>query len=586
MAGKIKPAGRLAIIIVLGIAGFIGAKKFLSRPKAVGESHTVGKITVPDVEESSLQGSAAVKLAFPSKAISGVGVKIVWNEMAWNSQTSLNYANGGAATTKGSLLEKAGLNVQIVRQDNCTQSCTDMIKYIKEYADGKTKDGFFLTFMGSGIPAYLRGITEGVKNLGPEYAPVAFLTFGKSYGEDQVIGSERFKTNPQNLRGAVCHGVRMDGDLDLILKFCGDNNIPINSDEKLYYPDACNLSYSNDFLSAVVDYNNNLAQTRKIVRNGKTGEDTTVHIDLVATWTPGDVNAFNGRGGVTIISTKTYSSVMPNITITCRKFLNDNRSSIENLIVALAQAGDQVRSFDDAKRYACGVNVTIWAEQTADYWYKYYNGVTSKDSRVVPLGSQLGGSMVFNLADMSKMFGLAGTPDIYKEIYNTFGKLQSSLYPKDLPDFVEYSKAVDKSFMLSVVSNHPELLEGKALEVDLSGNITNTVASKDVHINFETGSANISSSSAATLNDMYSSIMTSNLKVAIYGFTDNVGNPQSNKILSQSRAEAVRNWLVKKGVPADWVKEVTGFGEDEPVADNTTESGRAQNRRVQIKLGN
>lgn len=577
---KLKLGGKLLIVTLLAVGAFFTLKWWMGRPKDVGTSQTVGKISVPDTEESSLSGTAATKLPFPSNTETNTGnVRVTWNEMAWNSQTNLNYANGGPVTTKGSLIEKAGLNISIVRQDDCTQSCADMAKYIREYQSGSTKDGFFITFMGSGIPAYLRGINEAVKDLGPEYAPVAFLTFGKSYGEDQVIGDPKYKNNPQLLKGAVVHGVRMDGDLDLILKFCGDNGININPDEKLYYPDACNLSYGKDFLSIVNDYNQSLKQTRKLVRDGKTQGDTTVTIDLVATWTPGDVNAINGRGGTTIISTKKYASVMPNITIACKKFLNDNRTSIENLIVALAQAGDQVRSFDDVKKYATSLNAKIWKEQTGDYWYTYYNGKKIGDG-------QLGGSMVFNMADMSKMMGLNGTPDIYREIYNTFGKLQSKLYPKDLPSFVEYPKAFDKSFMQSVVSNHPELLEGKALEIDYSGEITTTVASKDVHINFETGSAIISSSSVATLQDIYSSSVTAEgLKIGVYGHTDNVGNPDANKSLSERRAQAVKDFLVKKGIPSNRI-ESRGYGEDQPVEDNSTERGRSANRRVQIKLGN
>jgi outer membrane protein OmpA-like peptidoglycan-associated protein len=575
----LKTPGKIALIGIIAVAGFFGAKHWLSRPKEVGQSQVVGKVAIPDTDESSLVGANAKKEPFPSTSESGKGLTVKWNEMAWNSQTGLNYANGGAATTKGSLIEKTGLNIQIARQDNCTQSCTDMVKYIQDYQSGATKDGFFITFMGSGIPAYLRGINEAVKALGPEYAPIAFLTFGKSYGEDQIIGDPKYKTNPQLLKGAICHGVRMDGDIDLILKFCGDNGIAVNADEHLYYPDALNLSYVGDFLQAVNDYNANLKQTRKIVRNGKTGADTTVGIDLVATWTPGDVNAMNGRGGASIISTRKYGSVMPNITITCKKFLNDNRTTIENLIVALAQAGDQVRSFDDVKKYACGLNAKIWAEQDGNYWYTYYNGKKLGES-------QLGGSMVFNLADMAKMFGLNGGPDIYKEIYNTFGKLQSKLYPKDLPDFVDYSKAVDRSFMMSVVGNHPELLEGKPLEVDYTAEITNTVASKDVHINFEFGSAVVSQSSVSILQDIYSSAITAEgLKIGVYGHTDNVGSPEANKGLSELRAQAVKAYLVKKGIPSNRI-EVRGFGEEEPIADNTTESGRAANRRVQIKLGN
>jgi outer membrane protein OmpA-like peptidoglycan-associated protein len=580
MATKVKPAGKIVMILVVVAAVFFGGKWFLGRPKAVGESQTVGKVSVPDAPESSLSGTAAVKLALPSKSPSGAGLNIVSNEMAWNSQTGINLANGGSVTTKGSLMEKAGVNMHIVRQDNCTQSCTDMIKYIQDYKEGKTKDGFFITFMGSGIPAYIRGIYKAVESLGPEYAPVVFMTSGKSYGEDQVIGLEKYRTNPQLLRGAVCHGVRMDGDIDLILKFCGDNNIPVNGDAKLYYPDALNLSYSNDFLVAVNEYNQNVKQTRKIVREGKTGKDTTVGIDLVATWTPGDVNAMNGRGGVTIISTKKYASVMPNMTIACRKFLNDNRTTIENMIAAIAQAGDQVRSFDDVKKYACALNAEIWDEQTGDYWYKYYNGVK------VDAGTQLGGSMVFNLADIGKTFGLSGTPDVYKEIYNTFGKLQSKLYPADLPDVIDYQRAVDKSFMQSVYSNHSELLEGKALEIDYSGEITSTVSSKDVKINFEFGSSSISASSTQILNEIYSSAITAEgLKLGLYGHTDNVGDPIKNQELSEARAQSVKEYLVRKGIPSNRI-EVRGFGETQPIADNSTASGRDANRRVQIKLGN
>lgn len=115
MAGKIKPAGKALIALALVAAVFFGARWFLSRPQQVGDSQTVGKVTVPDAPESSLKGTAAIKLGLPSKSPTGSGLKIVWNEMAWNSQTGLNFANGGPETTKGSLIEKAGLNIQIVQ---------------------------------------------------------------------------------------------------------------------------------------------------------------------------------------------------------------------------------------------------------------------------------------------------------------------------------------------------------------------------------------------------------------------------------------------------------------------------------------
>jgi outer membrane protein OmpA-like peptidoglycan-associated protein len=576
---KLKGPGKVLLIALLVAGGFFVAKYFLNAPKVVGESKILGKVSIPDAPEASLSGNTAVKLALPSTtaALNG-GLQGKIYEMAWQAATNVNYANGGERTTKGSLLDKAGWDLQIVRQDNCTQSNTDLVKWAKDYHDGKTKDGQFAIYMGSGIPAFLHGMNDVLKDF-PDVQIEGFAAVGKSFGEDKVIGDESFKKNPQLLRGKVIRGVKMDGDLDLALKFCGDNGIRVNQNEKLYDADALNFSYvggDGSFLTAVNDYNNaNYKETRKIVIAGKTtSQDTAVGIDLVATWTPGDVNARNGRGGVSIISTKEYASIMPAIIISSKKFLNDNRDKIEAFIVAVAEAGDQIRSFEDVKKYACGLNAKIWNEQDQNYWYKYYNGEGG-----------LGGSMVYNLADMSRTFGLKGTSDIYKEVYNTFGTLQSSLYTEDLPSYIEYPKAFDKSFMMSIVANHPELLEGKALEVQYASNITQTVASKNVQINFETGSATISSSSYETLDQIYTSAQAAEgLKVGIYGHTDNTGSADKNQVLSEQRAESVKQYLLKKGLDAARL-ESKGYGDTQPIGDNHTAAGKAKNRRVQIVLG-
>jgi len=71
------------------------------------------------------------------------------------------------------------------------------------------------------------------------------------------------------------------------------------------------------------------------------------------------------------------------------------------------------------------------------------------------------------------------------------------------------------------------------------------------------------------------------LKVQVNGYTDNVGSPSYNQKLSEERADAVHDFLVAQNVPA---AEVTaqGYGESDPVADNDTSTGRAQNRRVEL----
>ena len=70
------------------------------------------------------------------------------------------------------------------------------------------------------------------------------------------------------------------------------------------------------------------------------------------------------------------------------------------------------------------------------------------------------------------------------------------------------------------------------------------------------------------------------LNVTIEGHTDSVGSDAYNKKLSQRRADAVKAYMVKKGIDANRLTAV-GYGEEKPIADNATKAGKAQNRRVE-----
>ncbi|MGQ0828231.1 MAG: DUF5723 family protein [Bacteroidota bacterium] len=74
-----------------------------------------------------------------------------------------------------------------------------------------------------------------------------------------------------------------------------------------------------------------------------------------------------------------------------------------------------------------------------------------------------------------------------------------------------------------------------------------------------------------------------NWRLKISGHTDNQGKPATNLKLSQKRAEAVKKYIVSKGIPADRFK-VEWFGHKKPIADNKTEAGRQKNRRVEMLI--
>jgi outer membrane protein OmpA-like peptidoglycan-associated protein len=104
-------------------------------------------------------------------------------------------------------------------------------------------------------------------------------------------------------------------------------------------------------------------------------------------------------------------------------------------------------------------------------------------------------------------------------------------------------------------------------------------------VDFETGKAVIRPTSDALIEEIAGIFLAHPeiAKVEVQGHTDNVGGKAANKRLSQERADAVKKALVARGVEAKRLV-AKGYGEDQPLADNASEDGRAQNRRVQFVI--
>jgi OOP family OmpA-OmpF porin len=101
---------------------------------------------------------------------------------------------------------------------------------------------------------------------------------------------------------------------------------------------------------------------------------------------------------------------------------------------------------------------------------------------------------------------------------------------------------------------------------------------------FETNRAHIRTISHPLLNEVALALKDNpTINVEVQGHTDSQGNDAFNLKLSQKRAEAVRLYLIKKGVTSDRVV-AKGYGEAVPIADNRTAAGRSQNRRVEFVI--
>jgi len=101
---------------------------------------------------------------------------------------------------------------------------------------------------------------------------------------------------------------------------------------------------------------------------------------------------------------------------------------------------------------------------------------------------------------------------------------------------------------------------------------------------FETGFSTLRKESFPALNELVDALKSKPaLIVEIAGHTDNVGTSESNLKLSADRANSVRDYLIKHGIDAKRVF-ARGYGETQPVADNSTAEGRQKNRRTEIRI--
>ena len=148
--------------------------------------------------------------------------------------------------------------------------------------------------------------------------------------------------------------------------------------------------------------------------------------------------------------------------------------------------------------------------------------------------------------------------------------------------YLFYSDHIDPTINNTVDNPFVYTIELQAIPVAEKEEESEEIVLRNIY--FETGKSELLSASFDELNRLVGLLeKQANLQIIIFGHTDNVGNDQDNLLLSENRVKAVQEYLIKKQISSDRIQ-IKALGESQPIADNSTEEGRAQNRRISFRL--
>jgi outer membrane protein OmpA-like peptidoglycan-associated protein len=584
-------------LIVLLVAGAIGTSVyFLSPGLRVSESKSLEKLDVTDKDVNNVTTSAEIGLPSnePSSDVSSKPVVKIAG-YAWNAQSGIIVANGGPKTTKGSMMEKNGVNVEIIRQDWLTELRNLQMKFVDEFDRGQNnpKEGAAgIMIMGDGVPFYISSAQQALddKYGKDKYQLQVVGAVGLSYGEDKLIGPPSWKMNPQSMKGALVSAVIGDGDWVTAVNYVFANGLKVNPDPSTYDADAVNFlaSANDDYIESakelIKSQNSGWTIPLKEVKNGKlTGKTIDKKVDGCATWTPGDKMVFDALTGYTdVVSTREFNNQMATTIIFLKQWAERNKETVTNILKASYMASNQMKQFDTWRKRASESTAKTFNLETPEYWYTMFKGHKGEKNGI---SYNMGGSRVFNFADANQYYGITDGTNRYKAVYDQVSRYLKELNPagfnQNVKRIVLYDEAVNLSFLKSI----QDIDAGAAYGTDYSKKATSVVASGEWRINFDVGRATIRPEAKDVLEQIYNLlIQAEDSKLELVGHTDNTGTRDNNYSLSTARAEAVKSYLIQKGIPANRFQKVDGKGQDEPVADNDTPAGKAQNRRVVISL--
>lgn len=303
-------------------------------------------------------------------------------------------------------------------------------------------------------------------------------------------------------------------------------------------------------------------------------------VDCAVVWSPDDADCIRSvPGSKILISTKTATNIIADGFYAKRGTLEKRREDVKKIVEGWLRGSAEINSDPNAKAKAIqilmdglhvdhelattminNVRLTTYGDNLDFFGInRSYRGVT---------GEQLYRSMSNIYSRVKDKAGIALAPS-----RNVSWQTVSST--EFIQGMTLQNNGIHASEMKTIFS--------KPTQSDVTAQ---GITSKKVQIQFPSGSATLTEDAKGLIDSRLANIAQefASARLRVEGHTDNIGSDALNKSLSQRRAQSVASYLANKyGFDINRFT-VVGFGEEQPIADNSTDFGRAQNRRVELEI--
>lgn len=296
-------------------------------------------------------------------------------------------------------------------------------------------------------------------------------------------------------------------------------------------------------------------------------------VDAAVVWSPDDQDCLNTVSGSSVVlSTKNASNIIADMFFAKKGFIDQH----EELIKAFSEAwlvGNAMMNSDSSFRQKAVTTLSKGLNQPEDFCKTAISNVRFS-----------------TYGDNTNFFNVAGTYKGVKaeDLYNGMGELYKSV--KYIKSAVPTWKSVSYSKNLSNITLSGDIHAGEGVkaftEATHTDSTSEAISNKKVSISYPSGSFVLTNEAKTAIdNDMLPiANQFASSRIRIQGNTDDVGNPDANKVLSYKRAKSVVDYLVGQYKFNKNRFIVIGNGSKKPIADNGTEDGRAANRRTDFEV--